>query len=118
MFLDGLEDAYDKGRLMGTFAEDCAEKYQLTREAQDAYALASLDGALSAQKEGRFDAEIASVTLETRQAALAVSSDEQPRNARPEKIPTLKPVFKQGGTVTAANASSTARDASSQRPSW
>ena len=106
MFLDGLEDAYDKGRLMGSFAEDCAEKYQFTREAQDAYALASLDGALSAQKEGRFDAEIASVTLETRKGAVEVSTDEQPRNARPDKVPTLKPVFRKGGTVTAANASS------------
>ncbi len=106
MFLDGLEDAYDKGRLMGTFAEDCAEKYQFTREAQDAYALASLDGALSAQTQGRFDAEIASVTVETRKGAVEVSSDEQPRNARPDKIPTLKPVFRKGGTVTAANASS------------
>jgi acetyl-CoA C-acetyltransferase len=106
MFLDGLEDAYDKGRLMGTFAEDCAEKFQFTREAQDAYALASLDGALSAQKEGRFDAEIAPVTLETRKGSVNVTSDEQPRNARPEKIPTLKPAFRQGGTVTPANSSS------------
>jgi len=106
MFLDGLEDAYDKGRLMGTFAEDCAEKYQFTREAQDAYALASLDGALSAQTEGRFDAEIASVTVETRKGAVTVGSDEQPRNARPEKIPTLKPAFRKGGTVTPANSSS------------
>jgi acetyl-CoA C-acetyltransferase len=106
MFLDGLEDAYDKGRLMGTFAEDCAEKYQFTREAQDAYALASLDGALSAQTEGRFDAEIAPVTVETRKGAVVVSSDEQPRNARPEKIPTLKPAFRKGGTVTPANSSS------------
>jgi acetyl-CoA C-acetyltransferase len=106
MFLDGLEDAYDKGRLMGAFAEDCAEKYQFTREAQDAYALASLDGALSAQTEGRFDAEIASVTLETRKGAVEVATDEQPRNARPEKIPTLKPVFRKGGTVTPANSSS------------
>ncbi|MHA1569188.1 MAG: acetyl-CoA C-acyltransferase [Alphaproteobacteria bacterium] len=106
MFLDGLEDAYDKGRLMGSFAEDCAEKYQFTREDQDAYALASLDGALSAQTEGRFDAEIAAVTLETRKGAVEVVSDEQPRNARPEKIPTLKPVFRKGGTVTPANASS------------
>jgi len=106
MFLDGLEDAYDKGRLMGSFAEDCAEKYQFTREAQDAYALASLDGALSAQTQGRFDAEIASVTLETRKGAVEVVTDEQPRNARPDKIPTLKPVFRKGGTVTPANASS------------
>jgi acetyl-CoA C-acetyltransferase len=106
MFLDGLEDAYDKGRLMGSFAEDCAEKYQFTREAQDAYALASLDGALRAQQEGRFDAEIAPVTIETRKGAVEVTSDEQPRNARPEKIPTLKPVFRKGGTVTPANSSS------------
>jgi acetyl-CoA C-acetyltransferase len=106
MFLDGLEDAYDKGRLMGTFAEDCAEKFQFTREAQDAYALASLDGALSAQTEGRFDAEIAPVTVETRKGAVTVATDEQPRNARPEKIPTLKPVFRKGGTVTPANSSS------------
>jgi acetyl-CoA C-acetyltransferase len=106
MFLDGLEDAYDKGRLMGTFAEDCAEKFQFTREQQDAYALASLDGALSAQKEGRFDAEITPVTIETRKGAVEVSTDEQPRNARPDKIPTLKPVFRKGGTVTPANSSS------------
>jgi acetyl-CoA C-acetyltransferase len=106
MFLDGLEDAYDKGRLMGTFAEDCAETYQFTREAQDAYALASLSGALSAQNEGRFDAEIAPVTMETRKGAVVVRADEQPRNARPEKIPTLKPAFRVGGTVTPANSSS------------
>jgi acetyl-CoA C-acetyltransferase len=106
MFLDGLEDAYDKGRLMGTFAEDCAEKYQFTREAQDAYALASLEGALSAQTEGRFAAEIAPVTVETRKGAVEVATDEQPRNARPDKIPTLKPAFRKGGTVTPANSSS------------
>jgi acetyl-CoA C-acetyltransferase len=106
MFLDGLEDAYDKGRLMGTFAEDCAEKFQFTREAQDTYALESLSGALSAQEEGRFDTEIASVTVETRKGSVEVKSDEQPKNARPEKIPTLKPAFRQGGTVTPANSSS------------
>jgi len=106
MFLDGLEDAYDKGRLMGTFAEDCAEKFQFTREAQDAYALASLDGALTAQRQGYFDAEIAPVTVETRKGAVEVTSDEQPRNARPDKIPHLKPAFRQGGTVTPANSSS------------
>jgi acetyl-CoA C-acetyltransferase len=106
MFLDGLEDAYDKGRLMGTFAEDCAEKYQFTREAQDAYALTSLEGALSAQTEGRFAAEIAPVTVETRKGAVEVATDEQPRNARPDKIPTLKPAFRKGGTVTPANSSS------------
>jgi acetyl-CoA C-acetyltransferase len=106
MFLDGLEDAYDTGRLMGTFAEDCAEKYQFTREAQDAYALTSLEGALSAQTEGRFAAEITPVTVETRKGAVEVATDEQPRNARPDKIPTLKPVFRKGGTVTPANSSS------------
>jgi len=106
MFLDGLEDAYDKGRLMGSFAEDCAEKFQFTREAQDAYALASLDGALSAQREGRFDAEIAPVTVQTRGGAALIDTDEQPRNARPDKIPTLKPAFRKDGTVTPANSSS------------
>jgi len=106
MFLDGLEDAYDKGRLMGTFAEDCAEKYQFSREAQDDYALRSLDCALSAQREGRFSGEIAPVTLTTRKGEAVVAEDEQPGNARPDKIPTLKPVFKKDGTVTPANASS------------
>ena len=106
MFLDGLEDAYDKGRLMGTFAEDCAEAYQFTREAQDEYALASLDGALRAQKEGRFDREIATVTVTGRKGSSDVTTDEQPRNARPEKIPTLKPAFRKDGTVTPANSSS------------
>ena len=102
MFLDGLEDAYDKGRLMGTFAEDCAEKYQFTREAQDAYALTSLERALAAD----FAGEIAPVTLTTRAGAVTVEADEQPRKARPNKIPTLKPAFRPEGTVTAANASS------------
>ncbi len=106
MFLDGLEDAYDKGRLMGTFAEDCAQKYQFTREAQDEYALGSLQNALDAQTAGHFDAEITPVALRTRKGAVEVTTDEQPRNARPEKIPTLKPAFREGGTVTAANASS------------
>jgi acetyl-CoA C-acetyltransferase len=106
MFLDGLEDAYDKGRLMGTFAEDCAEQYQFTRQAQDEYALASLDGALRAQKEGWFDREIAAVTVTGRKGEAQVATDEQPRNARPDKIPTLKPAFRKGGTVTPANASS------------
>jgi acetyl-CoA C-acetyltransferase len=106
MFLDGLEDAYDKGRLMGTFAEDCAEAYQFTREAQDEYALASLDGALRAQKEGWFAREIAAVTVTGRKGEAQVSTDEQPRNARPDKIPTLKPAFRKDGTVTPANSSS------------
>ena len=106
MFLDGLEDAYDQGRLMGTFAEDCAEKYQLTREAQDDYALASLEAALAAQKSGAFDGEIAPVTFQTRKGEVTVSRDEQPARARPEKIPHLKPAFRKDGTVTAANSSS------------
>ena len=106
MFLDGLEDAYDKGRLMGTFAEDCAEKFQFTREAQDAYALASLSRALDAQSSGAFDAEITPVTLSTRRGDTVISADEQPAKARPEKIPQLKPAFRKDGSVTAANASS------------
>ncbi|EDZ47938.1 thiolase family protein [Leisingera daeponensis] len=106
MFLDGLEDAYDKGRLMGTFAEDCAEKYQFTREAQDEYALKSLSNALEAQASGAFDGEIAAVTVKTRKGEVVTDADEQPKSARPEKIPTLKPAFRKDGTVTAANASS------------
>ena len=106
MFLDGLEDAYDKGRLMGTFAEDCAEQYQFTRQAQDEYALASLDGALRAQNEGWFEREIAAVTVTGRKGEAQVATDEQPRNARPDKIPTLKPAFRKNGTVTPANSSS------------
>ena len=106
MFLDGLEDAYDKGRLMGTFAEDCAEKYQFTREAQDSFALQSLQFALDAQKSGAFAAEIAPVTFQTRKGEVTVSEDEQPGKARPEKIPQLKPAFRKDGTVTAANSSS------------
>ncbi|REC55273.1 acetyl-CoA C-acyltransferase [Rhodosalinus sediminis] len=106
MFLDGLEDAYDKGRLMGTFAEDCAEHYQFTRDAQDAYAIGSLEGALAAQESGAFAREIAPVTLRSRKGATVVEADEQPAQARPDKIPELRPAFREGGTVTAANASS------------
>ncbi|MCE8517415.1 acetyl-CoA C-acyltransferase [Ruegeria pomeroyi] len=106
MFLDGLEDAYDKGRLMGTFAEDCAEHYQFTREAQDDYALRSLQNALDAQASGAFDGEIAAVTVKTRKGEVVTDADEQPKSARPDKIPTLKPAFRKDGTVTAANASS------------
>jgi acetyl-CoA C-acetyltransferase len=106
MFLDGLEDAYDKGRLMGTFAEDCAEAFQFTREAQDAYALGSLERALSAIESGAFTEEVASVSVKTRKGASEVTTDEQPGNARPDKIPQLKPAFREGGTVTAANSSS------------
>lgn len=106
MFLDGLEDAYDKGRLMGTFAEDCAEAFQFTREAQDEYALKSLSNALEAEKTGAFEGEIAPVTIATRKGDVIVGKDEQPSNARPEKIPQLKPAFRKEGTVTAANSSS------------
>ena len=106
MFLDGLEDAYDKGRLMGTFAEDCAETYQFTREEQDDYALKSLSNALEAQESGAFDGEIAAVTVKTRKGEIVTDADEQPKSARPDKIPTLKPAFRKDGTVTAANASS------------
>ncbi|MGX0877615.1 acetyl-CoA C-acetyltransferase [Roseovarius sp. MBR-154] len=106
MFLDGLEDAYDTGRLMGTFAEDCAEKFQFTRQAQDEYAIGSLQGALDAQASGAFEGEIAPVTLSTRKGEVVISADEQPAKARPEKIPQLKPAFREGGTVTAANSSS------------
>ncbi len=106
MFLDGLEDAYDKGRLMGTFAEDCAEKYQFTRDAQDEYALQSLSNALRAQAEGAFVDEVSSVTVASRKGEAVFDTDEQPQIARPEKIPTLRPAFRKDGTVTAANASS------------
>ena len=101
MFLDGLEDAYDKGRLMGTFAEDCAEAFQFTREA-----LASWQGALDAQASGAFAREITPVTVRGRKGEVVISADEQPAKARPEKIPTLKPAFRAEGTVTAANSSS------------
>lgn len=106
MFLDGLEDAYDKGRLMGTFAEDCAEAYQFTRSAQDDYAVTSLTRARAAIETGAFDAEIVPVTVKAGRSEAVVSRDEQPGKAKPEKIPTLKPAFREGGTVTAANASS------------
>jgi acetyl-CoA C-acetyltransferase len=106
MFLDGLEDAYDKGRLMGTFAEDCAEAFQFTRADQDAYALRSLENALAAQRSGAFAREIAPVTVTTRKGDTTVTEDEQPKSARPDKIPTLKPAFRKDGTVTPANSSS------------
>ena len=106
MFLDGLEDAYDKGRLMGTFAEDCAEAYQFTRQAQDEYAISSLTRAQKAIEGGLFEAEITPVTVKTGKSEQIVNRDEQPGKAKPEKIPTLKPVFRDNGTVTAANSSS------------
>jgi acetyl-CoA C-acetyltransferase len=106
MFLDGLEDVYDPGRLMGTFAEDTAELFQFTREQQDEYALGSLQNALEAQKNNAFDKEIAPVTIKTRKGEHTISEDEQPKNAQPEKIPNLRPAFRKDGTVTAANSSS------------
>ncbi len=106
MFLDGLEDAYDAGSAMGVFAESTAEHYQFTREQQDAYALETLDRALKAQQDGSFAKEIATYRLQTRKGDVIVEQDEQPLKSRPDKIPTLKPAFKAGGTVTAANASS------------
>jgi acetyl-CoA C-acetyltransferase len=106
MFLDGLEDAYEKGRLMGTFAEDCAEAFQFTRDQQDDYALGSLSNALAAIDGGAFAAEVAPVTVRSRKGEARIDTDEQPGKARPEKIPQLKPAFREGGTVTAANSSS------------
>jgi len=106
MFYDGLEDAYDKGRLMGTFAEDCAGKYQFTREQQDEFAIASLSRALAANNDGTFAWEVAPVTVSGRKGDVVVDKDEQPAKATPEKIPTLKPAFRKDGTVTAANSSS------------
>ncbi|MDX0424081.1 acetyl-CoA C-acyltransferase [Sinorhizobium medicae] len=106
MFLDGLEDAYDKGRLMGTFAEDCAEAYQFTRGAQDDYAIGSLEKAKKAGADGSFANEIVPLSTGSGKGERTVSLDEQPQKARAEKIPLLKPAFREGGTVTAANASS------------
>ncbi|KVN75636.1 acetyl-CoA C-acyltransferase [Burkholderia ubonensis] len=106
MFLDGLEDAYDKGRLMGTFAEDCAAAYGFTRDAQDAFAIASLTRAQQAIASGRFAAEVAPVQVRAGKTDTMVSIDEQPGKAKLDKIPTLKPAFREGGTVTAANSSS------------
>ena len=106
MFMDGLEDAYDKGKLMGVFAEACADQFQFTREAQDQFALTSLSRALAANNDGSFEWEIAPVTVTGRKGDVVVDHDEQPAKASPDKIPTLKPAFRKDGTVTAANASS------------
>jgi len=106
MFLDGLEDAYDKGQLMGVFAEQCADKYAFSREAQDQYALESLHRALAAVREGWFRDEIAAVSVAGKKGEVLVESDEQPLKVNPEKVPSLKPAFRKNGTVTAANASS------------
>ncbi|MDH4548652.1 acetyl-CoA C-acyltransferase [Pseudomonas sp. BN607] len=106
MFMDGLEDAYDKGRLMGTFAEDCAQSGAFSREAQDNFAIASLTRAQEAIKHGRFAAEIVPVQVTEGKETRMVTDDEQPPKARLDKIPQLKPAFREGGTVTAANSSS------------
>ncbi|MFP5456319.1 MAG: acetyl-CoA C-acyltransferase [Alphaproteobacteria bacterium] len=106
MYLDGLEDAYTPGKLMGAFAEDSARNYQFTREAQDDYAIRSLSRANEAISSGAFEREIVPVTLQTRGGPVTVATDEQPGKARPEKIPTLKPAFAKDGTITAANSSS------------
>ncbi|HXX86131.1 MAG TPA: acetyl-CoA C-acetyltransferase [Casimicrobiaceae bacterium] len=106
MFLDGLEDAYDKGKLMGVFAEQCADKYAFTREAQDEFALRSLKRALTATEDGTFKWEIAPVTVAGRKGDQVIDKDEQPGKANPDKIPGLKPAFRKDGTVTAANSSS------------
>lgn len=106
MFLDGLEDAYDKGKLMGVFAEATAQKYQFTREAQDEFSITSLTRAQKASTDGTFAAEITPVTIKSPKGDTVVSIDEQPANAKKEKIPTLKPAFSKDGTVTAANSSS------------
>jgi acetyl-CoA C-acetyltransferase len=106
MFLDGLEDAYDRGRLMGTFAEDCAQLHGFSREAQDAFAVTSLTRAQQAIKDGSFRAEIVPVQITVGKEQRLISDDEQPPKANLAKIPTLKPAFREGGTVTAANSSS------------
>jgi len=106
MFLDGLEDAYEPGRAMGSFAEETCTEYQFTREAQDEYALRSLSRANAAIASGAFDREIVSVEIVGRKGTETVSVDEQPGKANPDKIPTLKPAFAKDGTITAANASS------------
>jgi len=106
MFIDGLEDAYEKGTLMGVYAENTAEAYQFTRDAQDEFAITSLKRALMAAENGYFSDEIVPITVQSRKTETVIKSDEQPRNARPEKIPELRPAFREHGTVTAANSSS------------
>ncbi len=106
MFFDGLEDAYDKGRLMGTFAEDCAQKYAFSREAQDQFAIASLERAQKANKEGWFAWETTPLAVKAGKEEKFIETDEQPFKANLAKIPTLKPAFRKDGTVTAANSSS------------
>lgn len=106
MMLDGLEDAYEPGRSMGTFGEDCAAKYNFTREAQDAFAIASVQRAQAAAQSGAFTAEITPVTVKTRKGDVTVSVDEGPAKAKLDKISSLKPAFKKDGTITAASSSS------------
>jgi acetyl-CoA C-acetyltransferase len=106
MFYDGLEDAYDKGRLMGTFAEECAQKYAFSRESQDHFAVTSLQRAQKANKEGWFAWETTPIALKAGKEERFIETDEQPFKANLEKIPTLKPAFRKDGTVTAANSSS------------
>ena len=106
MFLDGLEDAYETGRLMGSFAEECADKYSFTREAQDEFAITSLKRAQEAITSGAFEDEITPVTVKSRKSETVITSDESPFNARIDKIPTLRAAFRKDGTVTAANSSS------------
>jgi acetyl-CoA C-acetyltransferase len=106
MFLDGLEDAYDRGRLMGTYAEECADKYRFTREAQDRFAITSLKRAQDAIRNGGFEREVVSVAVASGKAETMVKTDEQPLKANPDKIPQLKPAFRKDGTVTPANSSS------------
>ncbi|MEO8125142.1 MAG: acetyl-CoA C-acyltransferase, partial [Burkholderiales bacterium] len=106
MAMDGLEDAYDRGRAMGVFAEKCVDKYKFTREAQDQFAIASTQRAKKANEDGSFDWEMAPVTVTGKGGETIVKLDEQPFKARLDKIPTLKPAFKKDGTITAANASS------------
>ncbi len=106
MYLDGLEDAYDPGKLMGSFAEDAARQYQFSREAMDAYAIESLARARAATQGDAFDREIVAVDVNSRKGVETVSKDEQPLKADPNRIPTLKPAFAEGGAITAANAAS------------
>jgi acetyl-CoA C-acetyltransferase len=113
MFLDGLEDAYDKGRLMGTYAEDCAQSYAFSRPAQDEFALASLRRAQEATASGAFSSEIVPLTVKAGKTERIVSHDELPLKATPEKIPHLKPAFREDGTVTAANSSAISDGAAS-----
>ena len=113
MFLDGLEDAYEDGKLMGSFAEDTAEHYQFTREQQDSFAISSLERAKKANNDGTFKNEIVPINVLNRKKELIITKDEQPFKADISRIPNLKPAFRKDGTVTAANSSSISDGASS-----